>query len=134
MKALGEYSAPRTDGQPDPNAAVKAKWSEFIREYGYFNTDDFDRVLLEGIINGYFDKDVIAGHASALNVREQTGEASRELDEVWEDVFRNSFEPNPDALEKAMKATFEKNMKYHSLSATTQAVQLLRRVGSRRPR
>ncbi|MER9592968.1 hypothetical protein NKI94_30105 [Mesorhizobium australicum] len=126
IRQLGEYSSVVEAPTPEL-AALKKEWGPILQRYGYNLTDEFDDVLIDGVVNGYFDPDVVALYANQLHEREKAGEANAELDKAWE-VFHGSFANNADEMISIVTDCFKRNANYFSFSTTAQLIDLLRRI------
>ncbi|MDR7035034.1 hypothetical protein [Mesorhizobium sp. BE184] len=126
ISSIGEYSS--IPENPDPRlVALKKQWGPVLRSYGYVFTDEFDKVLIQGVINGHFDAEVVATHATLLHGREEAGEANEELDKVW-NMFHASFDDNADNLVASFVGCVERNAKHYMFNTVVQVVDLLRRL------
>jgi hypothetical protein len=126
IRSLGEYSSV-VDGPTPELAALKEKWGPILRDYGYGHTDEFDDVLIDGVVNGYFDPDVVGLYAKQLHEREKTAEANAQLDKAWA-VFHGSFAANAGEMVSIVLDCYKRNARYFSFSTTTQLVDVLRRI------
>ncbi|MCV3206917.1 hypothetical protein OHD62_09710 [Mesorhizobium sp. YC-39] len=127
LKAIGEYPF-ATQPPNEEVAGLREKWEPKLRQYGYTHTDDFDLVLMDGIINGYFDPKVVAVYATELNKIEQSAEANAKLEKAW-DSYRNSFDDNGEELVAELMECFEANAQFYSLGTTSQLIDLFGRIG-----
>ncbi|UVK51197.1 hypothetical protein DBIPINDM_004427 [Mesorhizobium sp. AR02] len=127
LKAIGEYSF-ATQPPNEEVAKLREKWEPKLRQYGFTHTDDFDLVLMDGIINGYFDPNVVAVYATELNKIEQSAEANAKLEKAW-DSYRNSFDDNGQELVAELMECFEANAQFYSLGTTSQLIDLFGRIG-----
>lgn len=126
IRSIGPYSSITED--PDPRlAALKKQWGPILKSYGYVFTDEFDEVLIQGVIDGYFNAEVVAAHATVLHRREEAGEANAELDKVW-NMFHASFDDNAHDLIAGFVGCVERNAKHYTFSTVVQVVDLLRRL------
>lgn len=127
IRSIGEYSS--ITEKPDPRlAALKKQWGPLLQSYGYVFTDEFDEVLIKGVIDGYFDIEAIAAHATLLHRREEAGEANAELDAVW-NMFHASFDENEDDLVAGFVGCVDRNAEHYTFSTVVQVVDLLRILG-----
>jgi hypothetical protein len=126
IRSIGEYSS--ITENPDPRlAALEKQWGPVLQSYGYIFTDEFDEVLIQGVIDGYFNVEVVAAHATLLHGREEAGEANAELDKVW-NIFHASFDDNADDLVAGLVDCVERNAKHYTFSTVVQVVDLLMRL------
>lgn len=126
IRSLGEYSL--VIDNPDLRIQeLKNKWAPVLREYGYHLTDEFDEVLMDGVVNGYFDPVVVALYAGQLHEREKAVEANMELDKAWE-VFHGSFADNFSEMVTIVVESFKRNAKLFDFSTLAQFLDLFHRI------
>lgn len=127
QRGIYETSAERQKKKEDP---VAEKWSQELHSYGYGHTDEFDLVLMQGVVDGYFEQGTIDAHATELNVREQAAEARHELDAVW-DRFHYSFQESQDEILGAFYNCFMKNAEFYNLGTVMALIGLFRELEAR---
>lgn len=115
----------RKDKPPNP---VEDAWDNTLREYGYGHTDDFDLVLMQGVLDGYFTPEGVNVHASALNKRVEASEAQKELQLAW-DKYHYSFSDSQADVLDTLYTCFMKNVGFYNLGTLIGLVDLFRVLG-----
>lgn len=126
IRSIGEYSSD-TENPDQAIQEMKQKWGQLLREYRYTLTDEFDEILMDGVVNGYFDPVVVALYAGQLHEREKAIEANVELDKAW-DLFHGSFGDNVGDIIALVVDCFKRNAKVFNFSALAQFLDLFRRM------
>jgi hypothetical protein len=77
--------AQRGDLDPD-----RQQWYDMLSLYPYVTMDDFDAVIIDGAVAGYFDKKRLTKEADQLQAAlRQSGESS--LGKAWSDLYHGSL-------------------------------------------
>ncbi len=100
-------------------------WQSKIREYGYSNTDDFDKIIYENIRLGYFNEDILIQEAEKHIKIVNKNDLDKAFQEAW-NQYHDSFENNEkDVLDGIYNAT-KNNIKYITPNALDSAVTFLK--------
>lgn len=74
-------------------SADEAATNALLDSYGFDMMDDFDRAILDGISNGYFDKLKISESAQKIQIEIKESMSNQAISSAW-DAFRSSFDNN----------------------------------------
>jgi len=98
------------------------KWQAMLNDYGYHITDEFDIVLMDGVLNGYFNDVELTLKASELNKQTLLSRLDNSFVKAW-GLFHDSFiDDGALVLEKIYSSFLEcaKNITPNNLNATVQ--------------
>lgn len=87
----------------------EAAWNRKLISYNFTNMDDFDRVLLDGVRDGYFNAKPLEERAAELDKAFKNGESEGDFREAWE-LYHGSFESNQEEVLDAIAAAFKRNV------------------------
>lgn len=104
------------------------KWSRFIREYGYLNSDEFDVLLAKYIKAGYFIKDEIKETVEKKNKELLATKSTGSFREAW-NLYHQSFDDNQEEVVSTLYESFKLNVKFISPGNLNGTVTLFREVG-----
>ncbi len=111
-----------------PLTDSEAAWNALLNVYGFYEVDDFDKALLDGIRNGYFDPELVRRCAAPLDKRCKAGNAESKVTEAWS-LYHDSYDDNEDEMADAIfRATFD-NIEYVSPIHLNSTVVLLKDIG-----
>ena len=106
----------------------EAAWSALLDAYQFYGLDEFDKALLDGIRNGYFDPELVKRGATPLDKTIKAGKSKSILINAWS-LYHDSFDNNEGEATKAIfEATFA-NVAHVSPSDLNGAVVLLKDFG-----
>jgi hypothetical protein len=80
-------------------------WNAALDACGFSFIEDFDRVLLNGIQNGFFDKKELLRWGTELDKRARAKELNSSFDQAWR-MFHDSFEDNQEEVLDAIYKSF----------------------------
>lgn len=86
----------RLHGSRSPKGTTTEKeeqWQSLLSAYGYYNTDELDTVILDGVKNGFFDEKKLAEVAKKFNDTRQRDVGSESFSAAW-DMYHDSFDNN----------------------------------------
>ncbi len=114
----------------EPIDEDEAAWNGTLRAYNFTSMDDMDRVLLDGVRDGYFDTDALKKHAGELDRTISEGKATNGFRQAWE-TFHGSFDDNQEEVLDTIFAALKENIKVISALDLNATVWLLK--GLERP-
>jgi hypothetical protein len=124
MRLANRYAVDRQDELPDNEAA----WHALLDLYGFYELDEFDTVLLDGVKNGFFDPDAVKQRAKPLDERLKGDKSDSAVNDAWS-LYHNSFADNEAAVADAIyQSTFD-NVETVSPINLSGAVVLLKDLG-----
>jgi hypothetical protein len=89
----------------------EASWNALLLAYGYGWTDDFDRVLIKGVQNGFFESKTLTKLVEKANSDKDLRECREKVTKgVWT-LFHNSFDNNQELVLENMYSTYMDNMR-----------------------
>lgn len=103
-------------------------WAALLGAYDYALTDDFDRVILEGVSLGYFDPAALKNAAHAVQEQIRRAHLDNSMTEAW-DLFHGSFEDNENEVVAAMENAVRRSAEFLSTTNLNSAIQVLKRLG-----
>lgn len=107
--------------------AEEAAWDSVLRNYAFNKLDDFDRALLAGIENGYFDKDNVIEEASKLDKHYKEQRKLSSLTDAWA-IFHGSFEDNENEFVAKIENAIRENILLISARDLNSTVAVLKRL------
>lgn len=116
-------------GRDKEASPEQVAWNKILDEYGYGHSDELDLALMDGVKNGFFDKDIIAAHAEELNSRVQVDKAREELKDAWY-LYHYSFTRTEKEVIEAINDCFLKNIQFYGASSLGAIVTLFRDLGA----
>lgn len=106
----------------------QAAWNKVLLAYNFTDMDDFDRVLLDGVKNGYFNQKELEEHATKLDKAFKDGQSAEAFKEAWE-LYHGSFDNNQDAVLDGIAKSFKQNVHIISPLDLNGTVTLLKELG-----
>ncbi|MFT5036694.1 MAG: hypothetical protein ACI9VM_000257 [Candidatus Azotimanducaceae bacterium] len=83
------------------------EWAHIMKDYNFLYVDDFDRAILEGMKNGYFDRDKMLAEAQKLKDMGDKSQKEKLVTDAW-NVYHHSFDTNDsEVLETIYKASMD---------------------------
>ncbi|RFB82348.1 hypothetical protein B5K08_32145 [Rhizobium leguminosarum bv. trifolii] len=110
---------------PDPKVQG---WKAVLRKYGHDYVGPFDLVLMDGVVDGYFDQESIDIHATHLHRRTKIEAANIALRRAFE-RFDYSFTRQGDESVADLCDVFRKNVEYVALVWIPHVIKPLRTLG-----
>lgn len=98
------------------------KWQAILNQYGYKITDEFDIVLIDGVLNGYFNDVELTQKAEDLNKQTLLSRLDDSFVKAWE-LYHDSFEDDGAMVIDKIYSSFlagAKNITPNNLNATVQ--------------
>ncbi len=96
------------------------KWQAILNQYGYKITDEFDIVLIDGVLNGYFNDVELTQKAEDLNKQTLLSRLDDSFVKAWE-LYHDSFEDDGAMVIDKIYSSFlagAKNITPSNLNAT----------------
>lgn len=117
-----------SDEQKRGLSPQEKEWSETLERYGFGSVDEFDKVLAQGVLDGYFDPAAVeatASQKSALIVSEKAGNS---VTEAWA-TFHESFEGTEQSVATAIFDAVKKHAKFVTPLNLDGSVRMLKELG-----
>jgi hypothetical protein len=114
-----------------PISPQEAAWNALLLAYQFSSMDEFDRALLSGIREGFFDPTLIKKEASNLNDKIEAGNLDASFHAAW-DMYHDSFDDNQGAVLDAMYDSFFRAVQYITplnMNSTVALFKVLGRAG-----
>lgn len=105
----GFYELNQDEGEEGD--AEAAKWKPLLEAYGYMWTDDLDVALMEGIADGYFDREKIGPLIKEFDARIKAENAGSSFSAAWQ-LYHESFGDNEIEVGDAIYASFKENFQH----------------------
>lgn len=112
----------------DEPTTKEAAWNALIDSYGFGHVDDFDAVLLDGLLMGSFDQERLQEEARKLDKSYSNIEARKGIRAPWE-IYGGNFEDNEEILIASLKDSVENfgdNMSPNDLNNVISVLEELR--------
>ena len=106
----------------------EAAWNALLDAYGFRYMDDLDKVLLEGVKNGFFDPQALGNAAAQLDEQITTTVSRGSFESAWES-FHDSFSNTQEEVINTIHQSFLKNVQYISPMDLNGTVTLFKEVG-----
>lgn len=106
----------------------EAKWNELLDAIGFYQMDEFDHAILDGIRSGYFDSESLVRLALPLEEKANAGASEQEIHDAWE-IYHKSFDNNEEEVVSAIYTATLKNAKFTHAMSINGAVELLKALG-----
>ncbi len=100
-------------------------WNALLRRYKFTNLDSFDRVLLEGVENGYFDITRLKAAAGDTHQQALAEKHNAMMQQAW-DLYHGSFDHNEEEVVAAVRDAFLSSVMYISVGHLDAVVGLLK--------
>lgn len=94
----------------EPNAS---KWISTIRLYGYERIDELDKAIADGVVNGFFNEQLLRELITEKHNEIQNKRASEAFHNSW-DLYHNTFADNQQEIIETMDSAFRLNA--HTIS------------------
>ncbi len=116
------------DEKKKPPTPEEANWNAILKSYRWTGFDDFDRVVLEGVRNGYFDPSLVAKHAKVVDEQAKASKSDTSFTKAWS-LFHDSFADNQGEVLDTIHRTFMINAAYISVLNLNGTVKLFKDLG-----
>lgn len=103
------------------------KWRDLLLSLDFYRTNEFDRLLLASIRQGYFVKADIEQHARLLNAADAQAKADAKMHTAWRS-YHNSFTTTADIALGELYRTYKEHSAYMSLNDAVQLERLFREL------
>ncbi|MBZ5725408.1 MAG: KAP family NTPase [Acidobacteriia bacterium] len=88
----------------------EASWNALLEAYGFAFVDEFDLILLDGIQNGFFDRELVEVHVRELDRSVRAQKQGASFTEAWR-AYHDSFDNNTDEVIDAIYKSFNSNVR-----------------------
>ena len=115
----------------DKNSEVNekhVKWDVILNAYGYKITDQFDIVLMDGVLNGYFNDVELTQKAEEFNKQTLLSRLDNSFFKAWE-LYYDSFEDNGTFVLDKIYSSFLAGAKNITPSNLNETVKLFKDYG-----
>lgn len=119
---------PRSEELKEKSDPKVEAWKQTLRYYGHTHSDEFDLVLIQGVVDGYFDQAQIDLHANLLHERTRFEAANTRMRQAFE-AYDYSFIKSQDEAFGIIIECFQQDIKYLGLEWLQHIVQPLRKLG-----
>lgn len=127
VMARGDYEwmseAQKRELTPDEKA-----WSAILDRYGFGAVDEFDRVLAQGVIDGFFDPDAVKAVAEQKNALFVSEKAGNSVTEAWA-AFHHGFDGTEESVATAIFEGVKKHAKFVTPMNLDGSVRMLKELG-----
>lgn len=103
-------------------------WSATLERYGFGSVDEFDKVLAQGVLDGFFDPKavkIVAEQKNALFVSEKAGNS---VTEAWA-TFHHSFGGTEDSVATAIFDALKQHAKFVTPMNLDGSVRMMKELG-----
>ncbi|CAO4140756.1 hypothetical protein LPLAFNJD_LOCUS771 [Methylorubrum aminovorans] len=120
--SLWEANEPSKPSEPDPH-------SDLLLEYDFGNADEFDKAIIAGIINGFFDEQAVRNLGEAVNQNLALNDQSNAYKAAWK-IYHGSYEDNANEIIESLAQSIRSNISVVDISNLDAVVQTLRELGA----
>jgi hypothetical protein len=106
---------------------AEKRFDDLLEKYGFGFTDEFDKVLLEGIRSGFFDLPKLKAGADTLQEKYKHDAAQQALDRPWQN-YRDSFDDNGDEIAAELFQMTKTHIAHVTVSYLDAVVSFLKRM------
>lgn len=115
------------EGQPKTDAR-SAAWNSLLDEYGFAGVDQFDLVLREGLLNGYFNSAKLKEEGARVQRAFRAEEAQAARKKAWA-IFHDSFDNNGAAFLDALFVSVVSNVEFFEAGSIDESIEIMRQFG-----
>lgn len=112
----------------EPSANEK-KWGALLDEYGFLYLGEFDKVLRDGLKQGYFDTDRLQSEAQKLVADYEARAQDDDHSKAWR-LYHDSFKDNAGDVAQAMYESFKRGRAQITPMNANSTIILLRELGN----
>lgn len=114
----------------DKKETIQVKnWKLILREYEYYNTDEFDLEVANAVEQGFVNETTFLKEAGKKNIEFISSKSVESFSSIWRRLFHNTFEANEVMLVEELYNTFKQNAKYISVVNLDGTIRLFRELG-----
>ncbi|WP_414571177.1 hypothetical protein [Nostoc sp. CCY 9925] len=107
-------------------ATIQEKqWNSFLRNYLFYNIDEFDLEIAKSIENGFFNEVSLLAEADKLNAKIIADKSENSFSEAWK-KYHNTFANNQEEVVSSLYESLKKNVQYISPINLNGTVKLFR--------
>ena len=121
---LSEYLG-KKEQKRDPE---EYRLASIMHRYGFIHFDEFDQIISEDVMNGFFDDNKVREGAEKYLKDAERARAEAALEEAW-GPYHASFDDNAAEVSRAMFEGSRDNIKYMSAGNLSAAVMILKDIG-----
>lgn len=103
---LKGYDPGSTSSTSTTDDRVSAKWREMLQDYNFLYLDEFDSVLMNNIISGYFNADEIIKAADLSKRRFDHSDSEFDFQNAW-NLYHDSFADNRNEVIQSLIAVIQ---------------------------
>jgi len=103
-------------------------WNALLDVYGFTHIDDFDRALLSGVRNGYFESDSVRKLGTAMSDQIKAEQSQSSFIDAWK-LYHDSFKDNEQEVLDCLSEGFVENVKNISPMNLSSTVALFKSLG-----
>ncbi|MGY4433127.1 hypothetical protein ACVWWO_005604 [Bradyrhizobium sp. F1.13.1] len=107
---------------------AEKSFDDLLEKFGFGFADDFDKVLLDGIMSGFFDLPKLKACADTLQEKYKHDAAQQALDRPWQ-KYRDSFDDNGDEIAAELLQATKSHIAQVTVSYLDAVVSFLKRMG-----
>lgn len=104
---------------------IEARWNAILDSSGFAGVDDFDNVLIDGLIAGSFDMDSLCKEAIVLNKQYVNSEVRHGIHKPW-DMLGDSLQDDEEKIVSALIESVDNFAQAMSVSDINSVVVMLR--------
>lgn len=103
-------------------------WSAALERYGFGSVDEFDKVLAQGVADGFFDPDAVKAVAEQMNALFVSEKAGNSVTEAWA-TFHHSFGGTEESVSTAIFESVKQHAKFVSPMNLDGSVRMIKELG-----
>lgn len=135
IEFIGSYSSltssmRKISGSNQDRDPKVAEYEALLAKYEFGNTNDFDRVILDGIVRGYFEVDEIERQSDKKARELLVSDKDSSFSAAW-GLFHNTFENNGEKFVDALCASIKENFEIVTPINLNSSIIRLKQLGER---
>jgi hypothetical protein len=127
LRGYNQFAASMREAQGELSQDQKA-WNSTLTDIGYAESDDFDRLIIEGVERGYFDDQALLEAATKLSVQPVTAHKENAFSKAWDLYHGNLKLSDDEILQKMFQGALEAITSISALNLNS-AITLFREHG-----
>lgn len=129
LQYVKDYEAPSLFSDKKENLPHEEVWMDFLREYGWIYTDDFDRIIIEVISRWYVNFSNYEYWIIQKKIDSYVkGNIEERYAKIWENIFHAGFIDNENDFVKEMLKVFNEGSWFLHGRALNEVVTIMREL------
>lgn len=114
-------------GEKREKSADEMRWSKLLHLYEYGSSDEFDLLIFDGIVKGYFNIDGMISVSSKMAAELELKDKDQSYTKAW-DMYHDSFEDNGAEFASKLRQSIFDNSAAISPSNLSASIEVLKKI------